>query len=322
MGYRLMLFVKDILLRLYWHPFKRVIQKMPVSHVYFAGRSLGAFIYQAARDKRRRLEQELALIPSRKTGDDEDRKAVQEAFTILMCNEIEVLLFPVLSKDNISSYVICSGLANLDQALSCGKGAMLLFAHFGANQMIMPAIGYRGYKMSQLSAPATVWKEKMPDRRFSKAEEHAMKERRRHEESLPVQHINIFGSVKEAFLCLKRNEILGLAIDGGGGGERIPVRFLGREALFSIGAADIASRTGCAILPTFMVRNKNGRNTLIIEASFHADQGGNINAMRTRTTQRFAQRLEEYVIQYPSHYINFLALRHLMAQKGDTPLFR
>ncbi|MCK4789973.1 MAG: lysophospholipid acyltransferase family protein, partial [Desulfobacteraceae bacterium] len=234
---------------------------------------------------------------------------------------LEVLLFPVLNENIISSFVTCTGLENLDNALANGKGAMLLFAHFGANQMVMPAIGYRGYKMCQLSAPATVWKEVLPERRFTNMERRALKTRWEHECSLPVKHINIFGSIKEAFLCLKRNEILGVAVDGGGGKKNVTVNFLGRKALFSIGPIDIARRTGCIILPTFIVREESGRNTMMIHPPLEMDQGSDIHETITKTMRLFLQRLEDYVLAYPGYYMNFLALRSMMAEKGDTPLF-
>ncbi len=83
--------------------------------------------------------------------------------------------------------------------------------------MVMPAIGYYGYPMGQLSAPATVWTDVMPNRRFSAMEMRAMHIRWKQELSLPVEHINIFGSLKRAFVCLKKNHVLGVAIDGGWG---------------------------------------------------------------------------------------------------------
>ena len=316
-----MRFIKDLLLWIYWNPFKRIIQKMRAAHIYMIGRALGVLFYHLAREKRKKLGQELNFILRREANREESKEAVQAAFKVFMYNELEVLLFPVLNENIIASFVTCTGLENLDNALANGKGAMLLFAHFGANQMVMPAIGYRGYKMCQLSAPATVWKEVLPERRFTNIERRALKTRWEHERSLPVKHINIFGSIKEAFLCLKRNEILGVAVDGGGGKKNVTVNFLGRKALFSIGPIDIARRTGCAILPTFMVREESGRNTIMIQPPLEMDQGGDIYETITKTMRLFLQKFEDYVLAYPGFYMNFLALRSMMAEKGDTPLF-
>ena len=234
---------------------------------------------------------------------------------------MEVLLFPVLNEKNIGTIIRYSGIEHLDKALSSGRGVILLFAHFGANQMVMPAIGYRGYKMSQLSSPPTVWKEKLQKKKFSSMEERALELRWKHELSLPVKHINIFGSLKEAFLCLKRNEILGVAIDGGGGKDRAEIDFLGRKAVFSTGAIDLALRTDCSVLPTFMVRDKSGYNTMIIEEPLNLIKEGDDKEAVKLNTEFFIRRLQEYVVKYPCQYLNFLTFRTFVSEQGDTPLF-
>lgn len=225
-----------------------------------------------------------------------------------------------MNKKNIDSIIDYVGLEHLENALSRGKGVMLLFAHFGANQMIMPAIGYKGYRMSQLSAPPTVWIEKMPNKKFSPMAKKGLEIRWEHELSLPVRHINIFGSLKDAFLCLKRNDVLGIAMDGGGGKTRVMVDFLGRKAMFSTGAFEIALRTGCVVLPTFMIRGKEGRNRIIIEPPLAIENEPDEDHVK-KYASAFVRRFEEYVYRYPCHYLNFLALRTFMEKQGDTPFF-
>jgi KDO2-lipid IV(A) lauroyltransferase len=172
--------------------------------------------------------------------------------------------------------------------------------------------------MSQLSAPATVWEAVLTERRFSTMERRSMELRWQHEESLPVQHINIFGSLKEAFKCLKKNEILGVAVDGGGGKDRLAIDFLTTRALFSPGPMDIAVRTNCKVLPTFMIRDHHGKNTLVIEPPITVETGERETTIENMLTA-FVLRLEEYVKNYPDHYLNFLVLRRRMTTPGERP---
>jgi phosphatidylinositol dimannoside acyltransferase len=317
----LMPLLKDIVLWTFWNPFKQFIQRVHPSLVYPSGMLLSVLAFHVFRSKRKALEKEVDFIFG-PTIDIRKRGAiVHGAFRNAVYNELEMLLFPVLNQTNIASFAVCQGLERLDAALSAGKGAVLLFAHFGANQMIMPAIGYRGYGMCQLSAPATVWKEILRDKRLSAMEERALEARSEHEMSLPVKHINIFRSVKEAFLCLRRNEVLGVAIDGGGGKERIAVDFLGRKVLLSPGPMDIARRTGCAVLPTFALREGSGRNMIVIEPPLDVTPNEDAKTAIARLIQVFAHRLEECVRLHPDHYINFMALRTAMAERGDISLF-
>lgn len=308
--------IKDILRWLYWQPFRLFIQRLPFRSVFAVGRVFGAILYRFSSTKRALLERECSTI-----GVGNSRHVVKDSLKIFCQNELEVFIFPRLNKNNINSIVSCEGLKHLDNALSAGRGVMLLFAHFGANQMIMPAIGYRGYKMSQISAPPMVWKEKLPNKRFSRMAEKGLEIRWKHELSLPVKHINIFSSLKEAFLCLRKNEVLGVAIDGGGGKDRVAIDFCGRNALFSTGAMEIAISTGCTVLPTFMVRGRDGRHKMIIEPPLEIqikEQGENTVE---KNMLAFVKRLEEYVLKYPCHYLNFLALRTFMERQGDTPFF-
>jgi len=314
--------IKNFLLLLYWFPVKYLFWLLPVPLAYRV-LALGSYLLSSLSPGQRsqQLHDELRQVAP--CADEQYcRQAVRRAFWSLLCCEYEMLLYPRMTANNIGQFVNYKGLENLDAVLLEGKGAMLLFAHFGANQMVMPAIGYRGYRMSQLSAPATVWEEKLQDRIFLAMEKFGMRKRWQHEQSLPVSHINIFGSLKGAFRCLRENGVLGVAIDGGGGAERVIVDFLNGQAGFSIGAFEIARRTGCAVLPVFMERDlRTGRNEFHVEHAFHVVQSGESTKDKKHFVQSFARKLEHYVQRSPWLYLNFLVLRRRMAAHGDAPFF-
>lgn len=312
--------LKDIVRWFYWYPFRYIIQLLPLRAVYVIGK-YGGIILSALHGKRLKLlKGVLPVVINENIRIPKQKEIIRRALILFCQNELEVLLYPKMTSSIIQSTVECKGLDYLDEALKKGKGAMLLFAHFGANQMIMPAIGYRGYKMCQLSASPLVWTEKLPNKKFSVIGKKALEIRWEHELSLPVKHINIFGSLKEAFLCLKRNEILGVAVDGGGGKNRVAVNFLGKKALFSTGAMEIAARVGCSVLATFMIRDKDGHYTLIIEPPLRLVHGDGASAIQ-RNIALFVERLEYYVLKCPCHYLNFLALRSFMTEQGYAPFF-
>lgn len=303
----------------YWYPFRHLLRRSPPGLAYAVGRLGAALLGSLARGRRGSLEEVLPLVCD--SGDRHRREQIVRAAFVMLCQtELEVLLYPALNPALVETLVALRGREHLDEALARGQGAMLMFAHFGANQMIMPALGYRGYAMCQLSAPPTVWAELLPGKKFSPLGKKALEIRWRHEQSLPVKHINVFGSLKEAFRCLGRNEILGVAVDGGGGKARAAVDFLGKRALFSTGAVELALRTGCTVLPAFMLRDRTGRHTLLIEPPLLIERGADPDGM-SRNLGLFVRRLENYVLKYPDHYLNFLALRNEMAKRGDTPFF-
>jgi KDO2-lipid IV(A) lauroyltransferase len=314
-------FIKDFLLWLYWYPFRILIQRTPAGLAYKLARLGGILLFHISVRKRRTFETEYRHIFIDSAGLTPMNLAVKKAFINLCQAEIEMMCYSKMNAQNIHQFVTSPSFRNLDTAIEAGKGVMLLFAHFGANQMVMPAVGYNGYKMSQMSAPATVWVEKLPDRRFSVMEKRALGLRWKQELSLPVTHINIFGSLRRAIICLKNNGILGVAIDGGGGKERTETRLMNKPALFSTGAATLAVRMGCAVLPTFMIRTEDGPNRMIILPSVSPSDSTSQEAAIREIIQAFADQLTYFIHEYPDHYLNFMALRSFMSQFGDIPLF-
>lgn len=307
--------LKDFILWLYWYPFRVIARTLPPPALYAMARLSAALLYVVAARKRRALEREYDCLP--KGLSITKKEAVVGALFNFSAIEFEVLIYDRLEARTLDSFVTVEGLENLDAALTTGKGAMLLFGHFGANQMVMPAIGYREYRMCQISAPSTVWEEVMPEVQFTGMQKRALQLRWRQELALPVKHINVFGSLKEAFRCLNRNEVLGIAVDGGKGADRLEADFLGGRAMFSGGPFEIARRTGCAVLPVFMLRHKDGHNLMVVHPALRRDDSTDIEG----ALKEFLSLFEAYIIRHPDMYLNFMALRSFMASRGDTPLF-
>src|SRR5204863_894329 len=87
---------------------------------------------------------------------------IEEARALAIRNELEVLRYRRLDARTIDRTCVLEGGEHLDAALARGRGAIVATAHFGAHQLVMPALGYRGYVMHQLSAPPPVWAELTP----------------------------------------------------------------------------------------------------------------------------------------------------------------
>ena len=183
-------FIKDAVRFVYFYPLRWLVSVLPFKWTYSMARIAGRAAYIVNGGKRAALASELyGLFP-----DIERNKAarvVRNTFVNQMQTELEAFIYPRLDAGSIGSVMEYEGLKHLDRGLESGKGVMLLFAHFGANQMVMPAIGYRGYKMSQISAPSTVWEEKLTNKRITAMARVGLKIRWSNEASLPVRHINV-----------------------------------------------------------------------------------------------------------------------------------
>jgi lauroyl/myristoyl acyltransferase len=250
------------------------------------------------------------------------REIVRDAWRINMFNELEVLRYPHYAPKDMDAVCEVVGLEHLDAALERGKGALILIGHLGANQMIMPALGHKGYAMNQLSAPPPVWAEILIETRTTPLWRKVLARRWELEQRLPVQHINVFKFLRPAYDCLFRNEVLGLAFDGGGGRRWTQVDFMARRANLSTQPLQLAAKTGAAILPTRVCRQAGThRHQVVIhpplQLESHPDRavGFQINM------QTFTDIFAEWVEENPAEYLYFLLLRRRVRGSDVRPFF-
>lgn len=244
------------------------------------------------------------------------KSILRDTYRLAMYNELEILRYPYLNPQTISQTAVVEGREHLEAGLARGKGVILLIGHFGANQMIMPALGHMGYPMNQLSAPPPVWAEILRDSRTTPLWEKVLARRWQLEKKLPVRHINVFRFLRPAFECLARNEVLGLAFDGGGGKKWVQVDFLGRRANLSAEPARIWQKTEATLLPTFVFRQPEEERHRIVITPPLAWAGD-----PQRSLQHFVTRFQEKVWDHPEHYLHFLGMRRRVRATDVKPFF-
>ena len=259
---------------------------------------------------------ELAAIFAGRPLPRDAEAILADSFALTLYNELEVLRYPSLSPESIDEVCEIDGREHLTAALAEGRGAILLIGHFGANQMIMPALGHRGYAMAQLSAPPPVWGEILHETRTTPLWERVLARRWQLEKRLPVKHVNVFRFLRPAFEVLRANGVLGLAFDGGGGKKWAQVELLGRTANVSEQPAQIWKRSGAVLLPTYVVRAPNeGRHRVVITEPlvWQGSSGASLQA--------FARRFEQWVWGAPENYLHFLTMRRRVRGSDARPFF-
>ena len=252
--------------------------------------------------------EELRLLFGGRPLPQAEEDILREAWRQTMFNELEVLAYPRLTPTTIGRVCTIEGRQHLDDALGRGRGAILLIGHFGANQMIMPALGHSGYRMNQLSAPPPVWAG-IRTERMTPLWPAVLERRWQLEQRLPVRHISVFEFIRPALRCLEENEVLGLAFDGGGGKRWTQVPLVARTANVNRMPERLAKATGAAILPTLVLREPGQKRHRIL---IHEP---------VDSLQAFAQVFSGYVERHPAHYLNFLLLRRKMSELDDMPFF-
>jgi KDO2-lipid IV(A) lauroyltransferase len=296
-----------------YYPGQQAINRLPQPALEGIARLGGGLVRRMGAEEMRDELRRIYAGRSLPRGEDE---ILRDTFRLTMYNELEVLRYPYLNPTTIGDVCEIVGREHLDAALKKGKGAIVLIGHFGANQMIMPALGHVGYKMSQLSAPPPVWAEILRDSRTTPLWKKTLERRWELEKLLPVQHINVFRFLRPAFDCLHNNETLGLAFDGGGGKKWVKVDFCGRKGNFSTQPAQIWKKTGAALLPTYVLRHPGDARHRVVITEELPWAGSNEASL-----QALAARFEEWVWRWPEHYLHFLQMRRRVRGTDVFPLF-
>jgi lauroyl/myristoyl acyltransferase len=316
------LFVKDLGGLALYYPGQALIARAPRGVLQALSRIGGDVVRQLGRDGEE-MREELRLLFGDEAPPFPEDEIIRQAYRGAMFNEIEVLRYPNLEPATIDQVCEIEGREHLDAALARGKGAIVLIGHYGANQMIMPALGHKGYPMNQLSAPPPVWADILRDTRTTPLWEKVLARRWELEQRLPVRHINVFKFLRPAFDALRRNEVLGLAFDGGGGTGWTQVQLMARTANLSSQSVQLWRKTGAVLLPTVVVREPGAeRHKVIIEPPLEWQPVPGKRTEETRVNmQAIVDRFATWVARHPDHYLQFMLMRRRVRGTDIQPFF-
>ena len=307
----------------HWYPWRRLVQALPHPARLQAGRFLGTLYYWTSPAWRRLAQTELrACFRGRPAPHPLTRLSLWAAQQYCQA-QLELFTYPCLTPRDMEDYFPLEGREHLDAARNSGRGVMILLSHLGANQMIMPALGFRGYRVNQISRAAQAENDEYQGRHLSPLFRKIINLQRAYEESLPARHIDVSSGLRQVFRKLKANEIVALAGDGRYGTEWTPHTFLGRPATFSPGPWLIAHRTGALLLPTFVLRPRHGSNyQVIIESPLTLPYGSDAETFLQAGLEAYVHRLETYFYQYPWQYVPFLYLARRYTQRRVNQFFQ
>ncbi len=145
--------LKNTVLWAYWYPLRSFVNTLPVPMMYRFAALFGDLHRNLSRKKRHCLRAEYRFLAEHAAPGDTPERTVRKSFVQHFQNDFEMFRYGQITTDNLEQFIICKGLKHLEQAVAEQRGVMLSLGHFGANKMIMAAIGHRGYPMNQFSTP-------------------------------------------------------------------------------------------------------------------------------------------------------------------------
>jgi len=223
--------------------FARVVRILPHRVSVSLGAWTGLLVWFFSRSRVDRAE--ARCVKALQTGVTRARGIVRKSYVNLGRGLAEFLRLPVLGK-KVLDYVDIHGEDNLRIALERGKGVIFLTAHFGNWEYNASTMAVRGFPMNAIGA----------EQRDPRITELVVSLR----SACGVKTMSKGFDLKSAVRCLREGEILGILLDQDFADNGIVIPFLGIPASTPFGPVKMAGKIGSSVVPTFIVRRKDGIN--------------------------------------------------------------
>lgn len=234
--------------------------------------------------RRKLAEQQLAdVFPEQSAGERD--KIVRNVYRNMALNVVNVYLTPDETLFRMSRF---ENRDYVDEALSRGKGVLLITGHFGDWEAPCRMLPMAGFGLAMIT-------KKQRNRLFDDYT-NAIRERQ------GGTIIDMKNALKGVLEHTGHNDLIGILIDQDAGKRGIPVDFLGKPASNWKGTAKIALRYQIPIVPGFVIRNEDDSLTFrfekMIDPQGLKDTDENVLAI----IKSMNCALEDKIRQYPEQW--------------------
>lgn len=267
-----------------------IVRVLPEEWMYAFAKGIATLGYCFAHKQRRIALQSLGLAFGQEKTAAQTEQIARDCFTFMAKGVMELLFLmyrPLLLKKRVDIL----NKENLNQALSRGKGVILVSGHFGNFPLMLARLGLGGYKTASIMRP-------MRDSRVEKI----FLARRTQLNIKTIYSIPRKTCVENSIRSLRNNELLFIPLDQNFGTGGVFVDFFGQKAATATGPIVLARRTGAVLLPCFIIRQKDDTHKLIFEAPFDLEEGQDAQETISINIQRLTHIIESYIRRYPAQW--------------------
>lgn len=267
-----------------------IIKIIPGPLIYGFAQAIGNLGYRLVSRQRNTAIESLNIAFSRQKSPRELEKIARDSFIFMSKSAVELLFLmdrPQLLKERVA----IEGKSHFDAALACGKGVILVSAHFGNFPLLMSKLSLEGYKIAGIMRPM----------RDASVEKFFMAKRIR----LGIK--TIYSQPRQACVnntieTLRSNEAVFIPLDQNFGTAGVFVDFFGRKAATATGPVVLAQRTGAALLPCFIVRQKDDTHKIIFEPVQELTEAADPRQAIIINIQKLTDIIESYIRRYPAEW--------------------
>jgi KDO2-lipid IV(A) lauroyltransferase len=191
----------------------------------------------------------------------------------------------------VEKHVLVKGREHLEEALSHGKGAIILTAHLGNWELGAHVMTQMGHEVTSIAL----------EHQNPRVDRLLNEQRRRR----GVNLLSTSGYLRGCYRALREGKIVALLGDRDVTGGGIEMEFLGKRVSLPQGPARLSVRTGAPIIPGFNLRRSNDSWHTIIEKPIYPnpddDQEGAVRSLM----EKYVPVMEEYIRWHPCQWAVF-----------------
>lgn len=265
------------------------VRFLPLDAASKLGGAIGGAVYFLLPHERKKTQRHLTRVFGKEKNLKEIRCIARKVFVNLGRNLGEWLKMPYLSDRQILDRVEAVNFDRVEEALSKGKGLIILTGHFGNWEWLAAYFGSLGYEGRVLARRIY----------FEPYNRRLIQMRLAHR----IETIFRDESPKRILKLLSENKVLGILPDQDVdkiNGIFIP--FFGMEALTPTAPVNFALSSGAALVPAFIVR-EGSKFKLHFEDPVPVTRTENKQADLRRHTLEWSGMLEKYIRRYPDHWV-------------------
>ena len=267
-----------------------IIKITPDRFIYRFAKMISSLAYYFARKQKNIAFDSLKIAFGEEKGKEELDRIVRQCFDYIAKSAVELMFLmnkPQLLKDRVDIV----GRENLEKALSRKRGVILVSAHFGNFPLLLGRLAVEGYKTAGIMRPM----------RDSRVEKVFLEKREKFGvKTIYSQPRNL--CVNNTILSLRNNELVFIPIDQNFGTAGVFVNFFGRKAATATGPVIFAQRTKAALIPCFILRQKDDRHKIVFEPALDLQEGSNPQETVLINIQKLTDIIETYIRKYPAEW--------------------
>lgn len=194
----------------------------------------------------------------------------------------------------IESKINLNGIGYLDDALTKGKGVIVVTAHIGNWELGAVVLSELGYSITAVALPH---RERPVNDLFN-----------HQREVKGVTVIPTKGAFRRCAEQLKDNKVVALVADRTFNASGVMINFLGRKVLMPKGAATLSWKTGAPIVPSFLIRKEDGAfDFLCCEPIYPPTEDTSVaeDEIVLRILHRYMSVIEDQIRMHPSQWLLF-----------------